>query len=121
MHFRQSKKIREAASLPRAEWVEKLETESLPSGQSPVEISLKGVQVINSSELAALIRAHLELSKLDRSLRLVDVSGSVAEVLRLTRLDRLVSFSEEPARSPVPQSASKLGMGAAWLGGMLRT
>lgn len=75
-------------------------------GNHRVVISASQLQHIDSSGLGALIALHKTLQSAGGRLVLCDVSAKVMPVLKLTRLDRVLSITDDPAAA-----AALLGSG----------
>ena len=74
-------------------WVEELkrQVERTPVGDVVFDIS--GAETINSEEISAVTVIHLDLTRNDRRLLLVNALPQIVEVFDLTRVNRLVHVS----------------------------
>ena len=72
------------------DWIDDAKRRVSDHSQSSVVIDLAGVDRINTRELGDLIRLHLRCKRTERELILENVAETVASVIYLTRLDRLI-------------------------------
>ena len=72
------------------DWIDDAKRRVSDHSQSSVVIDFAGVDRINTRELGDLIRLHLRCKRTERELILENVAETVASVIYLTRLDRLI-------------------------------
>ena len=73
--------------------------ESIESGLSPIVVNLEGVTYIDSSGVATLVEGFQLGGQTGCKFRLASMSGRVAEVVRLARLDQFFEIYETEAEA----------------------
>jgi anti-sigma B factor antagonist len=72
----------------------------LAAGSERLVVDLSGVELLDATGLGVLVGAHRRARLAGRDLVLRGAHGRVARLLRLVRLDRVITL--EPAQRPVP-------------------
>tara|TARA_R110002049_G_scaffold4601_5_gene32336 strand:+ start:473812 stop:474105 length:294 start_codon:yes stop_codon:yes gene_type:complete len=76
------------------DWIGRARIRAAESHDAFVVIDCSAVDRISTRELGELIRLHLDCKRSERQLVLENVHDCVAEVIHLTRLDRLIRFDQ---------------------------
>jgi anti-sigma B factor antagonist len=67
-------------------------TEIVKSGTTSIKLDLHNVETINSSGLGMIVAAHSNLRKDNASLILTKIPAKVAELIKMTHLDKVLKI-----------------------------
>lgn len=74
-------------------------SELVESGAHKLIIDCSDLDVVSSAGLAALLRVHARLRTLGGDVRLAAVPGVIAQILRVTHLDRIFELHDDVSRA----------------------
>ena len=102
-----------------AEQLEQLIQSSLKHGAQRVFVDLRGVPMLDSAGVRALVRGHTSAQRLGRQFRLVAPNNRVLEMLRLSRLDQVFTICDSVTiarERPFPWASIGTGVGVTLVG-----